>query len=302
MPSATPVPRGPAVLTLYTAADLLTGPGCPVCRYADEAGDRYLAWFALEGHADAVTITRLCASLGMCSRHTRGLMSQPGAARRLTAVYRYVVEAARDRLSGRAASIGTCPACEHDRGVVGRALDTLREGLTDDSVRDRCRELGGLCIPHLRMATVRGDHRSVTCLSHTMTAVLALLAWQADCLAVTVSRQPASSARRMLRVPASWIPPHRRTDRLDGCPVYAWPARLRRGGRSMISARLCEPPIGFRAATRPCVSGICWGAAADLLAVLCRGLVEQAHHVTQRRFPVGQFSFHLLGLGCGRFA
>ncbi len=83
MPAATPIPRGPTVLTLYTAADLLTGPGCPVCRYADEAADRYLAWFALEAHADATTITRLCSSLGMCPRHTRGLMSQPGAASRL---------------------------------------------------------------------------------------------------------------------------------------------------------------------------------------------------------------------------
>ena len=53
------MPRGPTVLTLYSAADLLTGPGCAVCRYAAEAGDRYLAWFALEAHADAVTITRL---------------------------------------------------------------------------------------------------------------------------------------------------------------------------------------------------------------------------------------------------
>ena len=159
MPSAAPIPRGPTVLTLYTAADLLTGPGCPVCRYADEAGDRYLAWFALEGHADAATVTRLCSSLGMCARHTRGLMSQPGAARRLTAVYRYVVEAARDLLSGRAASIDACPACEHDRGAVGRALDTLLDGLADNLVRDRYRELGGLCIPHLRAAWTRGDHR-----------------------------------------------------------------------------------------------------------------------------------------------
>jgi hypothetical protein len=84
MPAATPIPRGPTVLTLYTAADLLTGPGCPVCRYADEAADQYLAWFALEAHADARTITRLCSSLGMCPRHTRGLLSQPGAASRLT--------------------------------------------------------------------------------------------------------------------------------------------------------------------------------------------------------------------------
>ena len=307
MPSAAPIPRGPTVLTLYTAADLLTGPGCPVCRYADEAGDRYLAWFALEAHSDAVTITRLCASLGMCPRHTRALMSQPGAARRLTAVYRYVVEAARDLLSGRAASIDACPACEHDRGAVGRALDTLLDGLTDDSVRARCRELGGLCIPHLRTAAVRGDRRAVAWLSHTMTAAVtarpappgwlagtdhdadtravlrraataiarpgtgsciaclaaarsendhlawilrtggrgqpdrrlsvcathlndvvavagqrdapSLLAWQAGCLTAAVSQRPASSPRRKLGAPASWIRPRRCAEGSDRCPV-----------------------------------------------------------------------------------
>jgi fermentation-respiration switch protein FrsA (DUF1100 family) len=173
MPSATPIPRGPTVLTLYAAADLLTGPGCPVCRYAGEAGDRYLAWFAFEAHADPVTITRLCASLGMCPRHTRRLMSQPGAAYRLTAVYRYVMAAARDGLSGRAASIRDCPACEHDLSAAARALDTLLDGLTDDSVRDRYRELGGLCIPHLRMAAGSADRRILTWLSDTMTAAVA---------------------------------------------------------------------------------------------------------------------------------
>jgi AraC-like DNA-binding protein len=113
------------VLTLYSAADLLTGPGCRVCRYADEAADRYLAWFALEAHAEAVTITRLCASLGMCPRHTRRLMGQPGAATRLTAVYRYVLEAARDRLAGRAVPLAACPGCEHDDAAAfldGRVL------------------------------------------------------------------------------------------------------------------------------------------------------------------------------------
>jgi hypothetical protein len=173
MPFATPIPRGPTVLTLYTAADLLTGPGCPVCRYAGEAGDRYLAWFALEAHADPVTVTRLCASLGMCPRHTRRLMSQPGAAGRLTAVYRYVMAAARDGLSGPAASIRDCPACEHDHSAAARALDTLLDGLRDDSVRDRYRELGGLCIPHLQMAATAGDRRIVAWLSETMTAAVA---------------------------------------------------------------------------------------------------------------------------------
>jgi hypothetical protein len=135
MPAAAPVPRRPTVLTLDSAADLLTGPGCPVCRYAGEAGDRYLAWFALEGHAGAVTISRMCASLSMCARHTRALMSQPGAARRLTAVHRYLVRAARDRLA-------------------------------DDLVRERYRELGGLCVPHLRAASARSTvvRRLVQCL------------------------------------------------------------------------------------------------------------------------------------------
>jgi len=39
------------------------------------------------------------------------------------------MDAARDRLSGRAARLGGCPACEHDSGAAGRALDTLLEGL-----------------------------------------------------------------------------------------------------------------------------------------------------------------------------
>jgi len=80
------MPRGPSVLTLCSAADLLTAPGCPVCRYATEASDRYLGWFALEGHAQSATITRL------------------------TAVYRYVVTAAGDRLAGRHGPPAACPA------------------------------------------------------------------------------------------------------------------------------------------------------------------------------------------------
>lgn len=307
MPSATPIPRGPTVLMLYTAADLLTGPGCPVCRYADEASDRYLAWFALEAHADAVTITRLCSSLGMCPRHTRGLMSQPGAERRLTAVYRYVMEAARDRLSGRVIRINVCPACEHDDGAVDRALDTLLEGLIDNSVQARYRELGGLCLPHLRTASARAGHRAIAWLTQTVTATVtgrsaslgwltgtdhdadrravlrhaamaierpgadaclacmaaarsendhlaqflrtsergepertllcavhladliaragqreaaALLAWQADCLATSLTRHARSSPSRKLGGgPASWLRPRRRDGGADGCPV-----------------------------------------------------------------------------------
>ena len=158
MPSVTPVPRGPSVLALGSAAELLTRPGCPACRYAAEASDRYLAWFALEAHADPVTITRLCASLGMCARHTRGLISQPGAAPRLTAVYRYLVHAAGEQLAGPGRRrLATCPTCEHDQDAAGRVLDTLLDEMSDAGVRGRYLELGGLCWPHVRAAaSLRG--------------------------------------------------------------------------------------------------------------------------------------------------
>ncbi len=180
MPAPTPIPRGPTVLTLYTADDLLTGPGCPVCRYTEEADDRHRAWFALEAHADAATITRLCSSLGMCPRHTRGVASQPGGASRLTAVYQYIMEAARDRLGGQVARLDRCPACRHEAAAEDRALDTLIEGLAEDSVRERYRELGGLCIPHLGSALRRRGGRRVA-------------AWLSQAMADAVNAAPAAA-------------------------------------------------------------------------------------------------------------
>jgi hypothetical protein len=173
MPAATPLPRGPSVLTLYSAWDLLTAPGCPVCRYAAEAGDRYLGWFALEGHAQPGLIATLGRSLGMCAAHSRALTNQPGAALRLTVVYRYVVMAARDRLAAGPALVAACPACEHDNAASGRALETLLEGFDDGPAASRCRDLGGLCIPHLAAASGRARRPAITCLAETMREALA---------------------------------------------------------------------------------------------------------------------------------
>jgi hypothetical protein len=173
VPAATPLPRGPSVLTLYSAEDLLTGPGCPVCRYTSEASDRYLGWFALEGHAQPETITTLCGSLGMCADHTRRIMGQPGASIRLTAVYRYVMSAARDRMAGSSAPVAACPACLHDDAAAGRALETLLDGLADGDVMRRCRDLGGVCIPHLAAADGRRQWRVNAWLTETLHETLA---------------------------------------------------------------------------------------------------------------------------------
>jgi hypothetical protein len=205
MPAATPLPRGPSVLTLYGAADLLTAPGCPVCRYASESSERYLGWFALEGHAQPGTITTLCGSLGMCARHTRRLMSQPGAAIRLTPVYRYVITAARDRLAGSRAPVAACAACTHDDAAAGRALETLLEGLADGDTMWRCRDLGGVCIPHLAAAGRRRQPGAVGWLLETMQETLAARPARPEWLAAL---DQDAEVRAVLRrsLPASGTP------------------------------------------------------------------------------------------------
>ncbi|HTX83267.1 MAG TPA: hypothetical protein VME44_13850 [Streptosporangiaceae bacterium] len=173
MPAASPVPRGPSMLTLYGVADLLTAAGCPVCRYVTEASDRHLGWFALEGHSQPELIATLSASLGMCARHTRGLMNQPGAAIRLTPVYRYVLTGVRHRLAGGTLSLAPCPACRHDDAAAERVLDTLQDGLSDTAALRQCRDQGGVCLPHLEAAARHGTRRIVVSLAAITRDVLA---------------------------------------------------------------------------------------------------------------------------------
>lgn len=165
MPSAIPLPRGPSVLVLGSAWSLLASPGCPACRYLADSRERFLSWFALEGHADPVAISRLCASRGMCPRHTRTLMSQPGAATRLTALYGYVLRAVGQELVRRPGRAAPCPACAHDDAAVRRAVEMLLGALADGIVAERYRETGGLCLPHLRVAVVRGSRRAASWLA-----------------------------------------------------------------------------------------------------------------------------------------
>ena len=217
-----------------------------MCRYVGEAADRYLAWFALEAHADAVIITRLCLSLGMCPRHTRALMRQPGAAIRLTAVYRYVLPAASERLSGRPVRFGACPGCAHDDSAAERALDTLLEGLVDCRVRGRYRELGGLCIPHLRAVSAHhSSHRQhVGWLSQAMMVTVTADQDRAGWLAGTDYDADMRVVLRQSARPGSYVciaclaTSHSENDLLAGI--------LRAGGRGQPDSRLllCAGHLG----------------------------------------------------------
>jgi hypothetical protein len=173
MPSATPVPPGPSHLALFGAEDLLRPDGCPVCRYVAEAGGRFLGWFALEAHAEPTMITRLCQSLGFCPAHSRGLLAQPGAEGRMTAVYTYLLRAAAGYLADGTSPPAPCLACARDAEAAQRALDTLLDGLREQDLRDRYGDAHGLCLPHLRAAMPRGGRRLAAWLAADTLARLA---------------------------------------------------------------------------------------------------------------------------------
>ncbi len=168
MPSATPQPPGPSHLALFGAEDLMRPDGCPVCRYVTEANDRFLGWFALESHADADMITRICRSLGFCPRHTRGMLGQPGAAGRMTALYTYLLRAAARFLAGGMPPSGPCLPCARDAEAGDRALETLLAGLGEVDIRDRYRDSHGLCLPHLRAAAPRAGRKLAAWLAEDM--------------------------------------------------------------------------------------------------------------------------------------
>jgi hypothetical protein len=233
MPSATPLPRGPSRLALFGAEDLLSARGCPVCRYVAEAGDRFAGWFALEAHGDPSMITLLCRSLGPCPRHTRGLLGQPGAEARMTAVYRYLLRAAREYLAEGTSPTARCPACDHDAEAGQRALDTLLTGLGEDGLRERYRDAGGLCLPHLRAAVPRAGRRLAGWLARDMiarladgTPGLAVIAGDGD--------HDADVRVRLRRALPARPPPDR-----EVCPACLAAAMAERDALAGPGARLC---------------------------------------------------------------
>ncbi len=224
MPNATPFPRGPAHLALFGAEDLLRPAGCPVCHYVAEAGDRFLGWFALEAHAEASMITRLCRSLGLCPAHTRALLGQPGAEGRMTAVYTYLMRAAAGYLADGTSPPEPCLACTRDAEAAQRALDTLLTGLREEGLRDRYRDADGLCLPHLRAALPRGGRRLAAWLAGDMMSRLA--AGPPGLALLAGDRDDDADIRLRLRaaLPAT-SPASPRGDVCPACLMASWTER-----------------------------------------------------------------------------
>jgi hypothetical protein len=223
MPSAVPVPRGPSHLVLFGAEDLLRGTGCPVCRYEAEADDRFSGWFAVEAHADSSMITRLSRSLGTCPVHTRGLLRQPGAGIRMTAVYRYLLRAAVEYLTAGTSPQAPCPACAHAAEATLRAVDTLVTAGQDGDLR----EGAGLCLPHLRTALSRSGRRLGSRLARDLAGRLAGARPDLSVLAGDSDADADLRARLRAALPAT--PAAAGPERGGVCPVCLTATQAERG-------------------------------------------------------------------------
>lgn len=126
---------------------LLREPGCPACRYLDEAERSYFSWLRIESFSVAAVQAKLRAGMGMCAPHSRRLVEEFGEGHVMTIVAREAIDGARRRVRDEAEP-GPCAAC----GAVGfgsrRARRLVIDGLSDPAALRLYSEHEGLCLPH----------------------------------------------------------------------------------------------------------------------------------------------------------
>jgi len=127
--------------------DAISRPGCPLCRLAAEASERWLETLFREQVND-VSVRQYLRRCGtFCPQHTAQALraADPlGASIIFGDLLRRAIDATPDRWDT------TCPLCAHEAAVVHRAGGTLLEHIDEDDVREACVASDGLCLPHLR--------------------------------------------------------------------------------------------------------------------------------------------------------
>ncbi|MHB1738891.1 MAG: hypothetical protein ACYCXA_05290 [Actinomycetes bacterium] len=129
------------------AVRLVTGQGCPACRYRDDAVGHWVSAFVNESHTEPDVIGGVIRAGGGCARHLRRLATDDSAAWLMGNVLDPV---ARGVLSGRvvAGSARACPLCRQEQVATGRLLALLDRMLGSSEVLAAYREGGGLCLAH----------------------------------------------------------------------------------------------------------------------------------------------------------
>ena len=155
-------------------------PGCPICRLASKATDRYLDSLLYEAVLDPDVRAKLKNAQGFCSRHAEMLRRRPGRALGVALIYRDIIRSIFehlergdyrpspsivDRLLGRergaaaaARSLapgGRCPACIIEDQSENAYLELMLAHIEDDTLHRAYAEGEGLCLPHLIAALER---------------------------------------------------------------------------------------------------------------------------------------------------
>lgn len=158
----------------FELVDAQALPGCPICRLAYKATDRYLDSLLYEAVLDPDVRAKLKDAQGFCSRHVDMLSRRPGRALGAALIYRDIIREISEHLErgeyrpspsllervlgrGRGAAAvasslargGRCPACVIGDQSENSYLDLMLAHIEDDTLYRAYTEGEGLCLPHL---------------------------------------------------------------------------------------------------------------------------------------------------------
>jgi hypothetical protein len=157
-------------LVFARVREALASGGCPVCRLATHAVQRFLDNFLYERVNDPKSREEVRASWGFCPHHTWALPAQRNPVLGVAIVYLDLVGALRDRVNAalrgqarRRRDTGSalrhallpaapCPACLHRQRMEEVYVASLLEHSADPEVRQALAGPAPLCLPHLALA------------------------------------------------------------------------------------------------------------------------------------------------------
>lgn len=133
----------------YELLDCIRQPGCPLCRLATDACERWLCTLFREQVNDGLTRERLRHGRAFCVRHAEQALriGDPLSSSILYGdLLRRALEALPRKWDPR------CVLCEYEADVVQTSCRTLLEHIEGEDMRRAYEASDGLCLPHLRLA------------------------------------------------------------------------------------------------------------------------------------------------------
>jgi hypothetical protein len=160
-------------------------PGCIVCHAAQEAVDRFFAWYLIEQYHEPSIIKRMQKAHGFCLPHTRQFVaiSSPHL---VSTVYRELFASATILLRSLIHDSSTltpgvverirpqtaCLACEHQQAAVSWIARGLPGWLTDSQVCEVLARPSALCLLHFVQVLPSLNWQGATLLAHAQLASL----------------------------------------------------------------------------------------------------------------------------------